>query len=387
MKQTRFNYGWVIVGASFALLTLHGWNLVFLFRFLCGRLKRVRMEPFAGSRDVFTLSHRAEPWQFCCRKHDRPIWPQKSVLSGIGVRRNRPGTLQHDSCLVGVLSLFRRYFCPGCRCNGVGPQYHDGPALVQGKERFGHRDHLCRRRRRHVRLCPCRPISDQPVRLADNLPDHGFHYSSNHCLHGDLLPQETFPVASIRALRKRDQPVLCLVPDAPPLLDEGRASPSWTLKQAVKTRPFQLLTLSIISGTLATQAILTHQVAFFTDQGLGNLLASYVVGVIGLVSIGAKIFWGILSDKNRTGENLHIRHYLRCMRNGPAHPFPYPSFLLGALFLCLLVRHGVLGHHDPASRHGRRLLRGKNLWSYFWNNDDVQWHRRGLWRVVCRFRL
>ena len=63
------------------------------------------------------------------------------------------------------------------------------------------------------------------------------------------------------------------------------------------SRSFQLLTFSIFSGTFATQAILTHQVAFFTDQGLENLFAFYVVGMVGLVSIGAKIFWGILSDK------------------------------------------------------------------------------------------
>jgi len=95
----------------------------------------------------------------------------------------------------------------------------------------------------------------------------------------------------------RDQPVRCFVPSESPDLNEVPTYRSWTLKQAVRTRSFQFLTLSIFSGTFATQAILTHQVAFFTDQGLGNLFASYVVGMVGLVSIGAKIFWGILSDK------------------------------------------------------------------------------------------
>ncbi len=37
--------------------------------------------------------------------------------------------------------------------------------------------------------------------------------------------------------------------------------------------------------------------AFFVDCGLEPLLASYIVGMIGIVSLGGKILWGTLSDR------------------------------------------------------------------------------------------
>jgi len=46
-----------------------------------------------------------------------------------------------------------------------------------------------------------------------------------------------------------------------------------------------------------TQSVLTHQVAFFVDQGLQALFASTIAGLVGMVSIVGKVFWGTLSDK------------------------------------------------------------------------------------------
>ena len=46
-----------------------------------------------------------------------------------------------------------------------------------------------------------------------------------------------------------------------------------------------------------TQSILTHQVAFFVDRGTDALHASYIVGLVGFATMGAKIFLGILSDR------------------------------------------------------------------------------------------
>jgi len=94
-----------------------------------------------------------------------------------------------------------------------------------------------------------------------------------------------------------ERQLFCPVVKDLPVIDEKWASGSWTVRQAMSTKPFLHLTLTLFSGTFATQAILTHQVAFFIDQGLDNLFASYIVGMIGLVSIGTKIFWGVLSDK------------------------------------------------------------------------------------------
>ena len=83
----------------------------------------------------------------------------------------------------------------------------------------------------------------------------------------------------------------------PLVVNEEWASRSWTVRQAAATRQFWLLGGSFFLASLTTHSILTHQVAFFIDQGLTALFASYIAGMIGIVSIGAKISWGILSDK------------------------------------------------------------------------------------------
>jgi OFA family oxalate/formate antiporter-like MFS transporter len=63
------------------------------------------------------------------------------------------------------------------------------------------------------------------------------------------------------------------------------------------TKTFWLLSLSLFLGNCASQSIFAHQVAFFVDRGLPPLIASYIVGIIGIVSVGGKILWGALSDK------------------------------------------------------------------------------------------
>ena len=81
------------------------------------------------------------------------------------------------------------------------------------------------------------------------------------------------------------------------VVNEEWASRSWTIRQAATTRQFWLLGASFFLASFTTHSILTHHVAFFIDQGVKALSASYIAGMIGIVSIGAKIFWGILSDK------------------------------------------------------------------------------------------
>jgi MFS family permease len=83
----------------------------------------------------------------------------------------------------------------------------------------------------------------------------------------------------------------------PLVVNEEWASQSWTIKKAIATRSFWLLTLSFFLGSFIIQSVFTHQVAFFVDRGLDALLASYIVGIVGIVSLGGKILWGTLSDK------------------------------------------------------------------------------------------
>ena len=72
---------------------------------------------------------------------------------------------------------------------------------------------------------------------------------------------------------------------------------SWTLRQAMRTRQFRILSLCFFFTSFINQSVLTHHVAFFVDQGLQALFASYIAGLVGMVSIVGKIFWGVLSDR------------------------------------------------------------------------------------------
>ena len=81
------------------------------------------------------------------------------------------------------------------------------------------------------------------------------------------------------------------------VLNKEWVSNDWTVRHAVITKQFWLITVAFFLSTLATQAIFTHNVAFFVDHGLKALSASYLVGIIGVVSIIGKVLWGALSDK------------------------------------------------------------------------------------------
>jgi len=83
----------------------------------------------------------------------------------------------------------------------------------------------------------------------------------------------------------------------PLVINEEWASRSWTVQRAMATRSFWLLALAFFLGSFIIQSVFAHQVVFFVDRGLEALLASYIVGIVGVVSIGSKILWGALSDK------------------------------------------------------------------------------------------
>jgi MFS family permease len=83
----------------------------------------------------------------------------------------------------------------------------------------------------------------------------------------------------------------------PAVVDEEWVLRSWSVRQAIRTRRFRLLGVAFFLGNLIAQSVLCHQVAFFVDHGMEALFASYVVGLIGIMSLGGKIVWGGLSDK------------------------------------------------------------------------------------------
>ena len=119
-------------------------------------------------------------------------------------------------------------------------------------------------------------------------------------------------------------------------VDDQWASRSWTLRQAVFTKPFCALSMCFFFSGSITQSILAHHVAFFVDQGLEALFASYIVGITGIVSILGKILWGTLSD--RIGREVTYTLVIFCSTCGmifliaftilssPCLPFLYAVF-------------------------------------------------------------
>ncbi len=102
-------------------------------------------------------------------------------------------------------------------------------------------------------------------------------------------------------------------------------SQSWTLERAITTKPFWLLGVSIFLGSFVTQSTFAHQVAFFVvDSGLDPLFASYIVGLVGVVSIVGKILLGGLSD--RIGREITYTIGISCA-------------IIGLLILTLLSLH------------------------------------------------
>ena len=98
---------------------------------------------------------------------------------------------------------------------------------------------------------------------------------------------------------------LLLVRDAhPPVAATARggaaAAPArahWTLRAAVRTWRFWATGIVFFAGSIATQMLLVHQVAFLVDHGVSALVGATVVGIVGIASVAGKTGWGMLSDR------------------------------------------------------------------------------------------
>lgn len=118
------------------------------------------------------------------------------------------------------------------------------------------------------------------------------------------------------------------------VIDGKWTSRSWTVRQALGTRQFWLLALAAFLGSLIIQSVFAHQVAFFVDQGLEAMYASYLVGIVGMVSLGGKILWGTLSDK--IGRELTFTMGTACL-----------TLALTTLFLYSIFSSPVLTYFFP----------------------------------------
>lgn len=84
---------------------------------------------------------------------------------------------------------------------------------------------------------------------------------------------------------------------APAAVGSERETRSLTLREATLTGPFWLMVSAFFCGSLCSQSLHVHQVAFLVDHGVSAMVAASVVGVVGLSSIIGKTGGGWLSDR------------------------------------------------------------------------------------------
>ena len=77
----------------------------------------------------------------------------------------------------------------------------------------------------------------------------------------------------------------------------GSHDPRATLLSAITSRTFWLVTATFALLNTPVQLVMTHQVAHLVERGQTPAFVAGLVGLIGLISIPAKILWGFLSDR------------------------------------------------------------------------------------------
>lgn len=70
-----------------------------------------------------------------------------------------------------------------------------------------------------------------------------------------------------------------------------------TLRTACRTWPFWLMVATFFFGSVCSQTLHVHQVAYLVDHGIAALTAAAVVGVVGAASVAGKTGGGWLSDR------------------------------------------------------------------------------------------
>ena len=79
--------------------------------------------------------------------------------------------------------------------------------------------------------------------------------------------------------------------------DQVDEPPSITLGEALHMAPFWLMVASFFFGSVCSQTLHVHQVAYLVDHGIATFTAAAVVGVVGAASVFGKTGGGWLSDR------------------------------------------------------------------------------------------
>jgi MFS family permease len=81
-----------------------------------------------------------------------------------------------------------------------------------------------------------------------------------------------------------------------PVAEAGPAH--WTMRSAATSPRFWGLCAVFFCHNAGVQLLMVHQVAYLVDHGVSALTAATVGGIVGLVSVGGKAWWGFLMDRS-----------------------------------------------------------------------------------------
>lgn len=80
---------------------------------------------------------------------------------------------------------------------------------------------------------------------------------------------------------------------------EKHSGTEWTVKAALTNSAFWLLFIARTLASMGNQIIVTHQIAHAVDIGFAKIFAASIFGIMGVISIGGRIFFGYLADVRR----------------------------------------------------------------------------------------
>jgi MFS family permease len=98
----------------------------------------------------------------------------------------------------------------------------------------------------------------------------------------------------------------------------------WTLGRSMRTLPFWSLCLSFFLIPVGISPVLIHQVAYVIDHGYSKMMASFIFGLMGLLSTIGRLIFGTLSD--RIGREKAVTWSFLCSILGILILLSLPSF-------------------------------------------------------------
>lgn len=104
------------------------------------------------------------------------------------------------------------------------------------------------------------------------------------------------------------------------VIDATWAETNWTLRRAFGTTRYWFLMAFAFFSITPLYLMVVHSVKFLVDIGLSKMSAAFILALVGIISLGMRIFWGWFSD--RIGRE--------------------PTFSIGAFFIALAATSLIL---------------------------------------------